>query len=185
MKHGGQDYQMKGKRVAITGGAGFISSHLADELATRNSVIIIDDLSTEKKENIIGLIKKDNVRFIEASILDLSPLQEAFCGIDFVFHQAALPSVTRSVEEPRATNEVNTTGTFNVLLAARDNKVKKVIYSSSSSAYGDTRILRKKEDLLRYPQSSYAVTKLCEEYYYQVFQQVYSLMSFSLSVVKN
>ena len=108
---------MKGKRVAITGSAGFIGSHLADELATRNSVIIIDDLSTEKKENIIGLIKKDNVIFIEASILDLSPLQEAFCGIDFVFHQAVLPSVARSVEEPRATNEVNTARTLNVLLA--------------------------------------------------------------------
>jgi len=185
LKHGGEDHQVKGKRVAITGGAGFIGSRLADELATRNSVIIIDDLSTEKKENIIGLIKKDNVIFIEASILDLSPLQEAFCGIDFVFHKAALPSVARSVEEPRATNEVNTAGTLNVLLAARDNKVKKVIYSSSSSAYGDTRILHKKEDLLPYPQSSYAVTKLCGEYYYQVFQQVYSLKSFSLSVAKN
>ncbi|GAI93245.1 unnamed protein product, partial [marine sediment metagenome] len=156
---------MKGKRVAIPGGAGFIGSNLADELATSNSVIIIDDLSTGKKENIASLIEKGNVRFIQGSILDLSLLQESFRGVDFVFHLAALPSVTRSTKDPQATNEVNITGTLNVLLAARDNKVEKVIYSSSSSVYGDTRILPKKEDLLPCPQSSYAVTKLCGEYY--------------------
>ena len=84
---------MKGKRVAITGGAGFIGSNLADELATSNSVIIIDNLSTGKKENIVGLIKKDSVRFIQGSILDLRLLQESFRGVDYVFHLAALPSV--------------------------------------------------------------------------------------------
>ena len=166
---------MKGKRVAITGGAGFIGSHLAEELATGNSVIIIDDLSTGRKENIDSLIEKDNVRFIMGSILDLNLLQEAFGGVDFVFHLAALPSVPRSIKDPQTTNEVNITGTLNVLLAARDNKVKKVIYSSSSSVYGDTPILPKKEDLPACPQSSYAVTKLCGEYYCQVFQQVYQL----------
>ena len=166
---------MKGKRVAITGGAGFIGSNLADELATSNSIIIIDDLSTGKKENIVGLINKDNVRFTQGSILDLGLLQECFRGVDFVFHLAALPSVPRSIKDPQATNEVNISGTLNVLLAARDNKVKKVIYSSSSSVYGDTHILPKKEDLLPCPESSYAVTKLCGEYYCQVFQQVYRL----------
>ncbi len=171
---------MKGKRVAITGGAGFIGSNLAEELATSNSVIIIDDLSTGKKENIVGLIEKDNVRFIQGSILVLGLLQECFRGVDFVFHLAALPSVPRSIKDPQATNEVNITGTLNVLLAARDNKVKKVIYSSSSSVYGDTPILPKKEDLLPCPQSSYAVTKLCGEYYCQVFQQVYSLNTICL-----
>lgn len=171
---------MKGKRVAVTGGAGFIGSNLAEELATSNSVIIIDDLSTGRKENIIGLIEKDNVRFIKGSILDLRLLQEAFCGIDFVFHLAALPSVPRSTKDPQATNQINITGTLNVLLAARDNKVKKVIYSSSSSVYGDTPILPKKEDSLSCPQSSYAVTKLCGEYYCQVFQQVYQLNTICL-----
>jgi len=166
---------MKGKRVVVTGGAGFIGSNLASELATSNSVIIIDDLSTGKKETIVGLINKDSVSFIQGSILDLSLLQESFHGVDFVFHLAAIPSVLRSTEDPLASHQVNITGTLNVLLAAKDNKVKKVIYSSSSSVYGDIHILPKKENLLPCPQSPYAVTKLCGEYYCQVFQQVYGL----------
>ncbi len=154
---------MKGKRVVVTGGAGFIGSNLAEELATSNSLIIIDDLSTGKKENIVGLVNKDNVKFIQGSILDLSLLHESFRSVDFVFHLAALPSVARSIKEPHATNKVNIIGTLNVLLAAKDNKVKKVIYSSSSSVYGDIHILPKKEDSLPCPQSPYAVTKLCGE----------------------
>ena len=94
---------MRGKRVAITGGAGFIGSNLTEELATSNNVIIIDDLSTGRKENIADLIKKDNVSFIQGSILDLRLLEQAFNGVDFVFHQAALPSVIRSVEDPLST----------------------------------------------------------------------------------
>ena len=110
---------MKDKRVAITGGAGFIGSNLADELATSNSVIIIDDLSTGREENIKELLKKDNVRFIQGSITDLSLLQKLFQGVDCVFHQAALTRVPRSIEDPLSTNEVNIEGTLNVLLAAR------------------------------------------------------------------
>lgn len=166
---------MKGKRVAVTGGAGFIGSNLAEELATGNSVIIIDDLSTGRKENIVSLIEKDNVRFIEGSILDLSLLQESFRGIDFVFHLAALPSVPRSIKDPRETNEVNITGTLNVLLAARDNNVKKVIYASSSSVYGDTPTLPKREDMPPNLQSPYALTKLVGEYYCHIFHQIYAL----------
>ena len=166
---------MKGKRIAITGGAGFIGSNLADELATSNSVIIIDDLSTGRKENIKELLKKDNVDFIQGSITNLPLLEELFQYTDFVFHLAALPSVTRSVKDPQATNEVNIAGTLNVLLAARNNKVSKLVYSSSSSAYGDTPSLPKKEAMLPNPQSPYAVAKLCGEYYCQVFQQVYHL----------
>jgi len=166
---------MKGKRVAVTGGAGFIGSNLADELATGNSVIIIDDLSAGRKENIVSLIEKDNVRFIKGSILDLSLLQEAFRGVDFVFHLAALPSVPRSIKDPQATNEVNITGTLNVLLAARDNNVKKVIYASSSSVYGDTPTLPKREDMPPNPRSPYALTKLVGEYYCHIFHQIYAL----------
>jgi len=166
---------MKDKRVVITGGAGFIGSNLAEELATNNSVIIIDDLSTGKKENIASLLQKNNVKFIQGSILDLKLLQKSFRGVDFVFHQAALPSVPRSIEDPKATNEVNVTGTLNVLLAARDNKVKKVIYASSSSVYGDTPTLPKREDMPTNPQSPYALTKLVGEYYCRIFHQVYSL----------
>jgi len=166
---------MKHKRVAITGGAGFIGSNLAEELAASNNVIIIDDLSTGKKENIASLLQKNNVKFIQGSILDLKLLQKSFRGVDFVFHQAALPSVSRSIEDPKATNEVNVTGTLNVLLAARDNKVKKVVYASSSSVYGDTPTLPKREDMPTNPQSPYALTKLVGEYYCRIFHQVYNL----------
>jgi len=115
------------KRVAITGGAGFIGSHLTELLLSRGyHVIIIDDLSTGKKENIANLIGKDNVRFIQGSIFDLHLLEQTFSGVDFVFHLAAICSVPRSIEDPLLTNEVNITGTLNVLLAARDNNVKKV-----------------------------------------------------------
>ncbi len=149
---------MRDKRVVITGGAGFIGSNLAEKLVGSNSVIIIDDLSTGKKGNIASLLKKDNVEFTQGSILDLKLLQKSFRGIDFVFHQAALPSVPRSIEDPRASNDANITGTLNVLLAARDNKVKKVVYASSSSVYGDTPTLPKSEDMSPNPQSPYALT---------------------------
>jgi UDP-glucose 4-epimerase len=166
---------MKDKSVVITGGAGFIGSNLAEELATSNRVIIIDDLSTGRKENIDHLLQKDNVKFIQGSISDLKLLQNSFRGIDFVFHQAALPSVPRSVKDPKASNEVNITGTLNVLLAARDNKVRKVVYASSSSVYGDTPALPKSEDMSPNPQSPYALTKLVGEYYCRIFHQLYNL----------
>ena len=136
------------KKVTVTGGAGFIGSHLAEELARRGyHVIIIDDLSTGKKENIADLIRKDNARFIQGSILDLHLLEKTFSGVDFAFHLAAISSVPQSVEGPLSTNKVNITGTLNVLLTARDNNVKKVIYASSSSVYGDTPTLPKTEDI--------------------------------------
>ena len=164
------------KRVLITGGAGFIGSHLVDELARRGYyVIILDDLSTGKMENIELLLKKENAEFIQGSITDLPLLQKLFQGVDYVFHQAALPSVLRSVEDPLSTNKVNITGTLNVLLAARDNNTKKVIYASSSSVYGNTPTLPKTEDMVPHPQSPYTVTKLAGEYYCQVFYQVYGL----------
>jgi UDP-glucose 4-epimerase len=166
---------MKNKKVAITGGAGFIGSNLAHKLATDNTIIIVDDLSTGRRENIAELTDLDNVTFIEGSILDLPLLEEAFKGVDFVFHQAAIPSVPRSIEDPLSTNEVNITGTLNVLIAARNNKAKKVVFASSSSVYGDTPTLPKKEDMTPNPQSPYALTKLVGEYYCQLFQQIYRL----------
>ena len=171
---------MEGKRVAITGGAGFIGSNLADELATENTVIIVDDLSTGRAKNIEGLIKKENVTFSQGSILDLHLLVKAFNGVDFVFHQAAIPSIPRSIQDPLLSNEVNITGTLNVLIAARDNNVEKVIFASSSSVYGDTLVLPKVEDMTPNPQSPYALTKLVGEYYCQVFQKIYHLPTISL-----
>ncbi len=169
------------KRVAITGGAGFIGSHLTELLLSRGDhVIIIDDLSTGKKENIANLIGKDNVRFIQGSIFDLHLLGQTFSGVDFVFHLAAICSVPRSIADPLSTNEVNITGTLNVLLAARDNNVKKVIFASSSSVYGDIPTLPKTEDMIPHPQSPYALTKLVGEYYCHIFQQIYDLPTICL-----
>jgi len=168
-------------KVLVTGGAGFIGCHLAEELGGRGyHVIILDDLSTGKMENIEELLKKDNVEFIRASITDLPLLQKLFEAVEYVFHQAAVPSVPRSIENPIASHEVNVTGTLNVLLAARDNGVKKVIYASSSSVYGDTPSLPKREDMSPNPQSPYAVTKLAGEYYCRVFHEVYGLSTVCL-----
>jgi UDP-glucose 4-epimerase len=166
---------VKNKRIIITGGAGFIGSNLAYELANDNAIIIIDDLSTGRMENIAGLIDKEGVTFVERSILDLHVLEELFDGVDFVFHQAAICSVPRSIENPLSTNEANITGTLNVLIAARDNKVKKVMFASSSSVYGDTPTLPKTEDMVTNPQSPYALTKLVGEHYCRIFHQIYKL----------
>jgi UDP-glucose 4-epimerase len=179
------------KAVVVTGGAGFIGSHLAEELLKRRyKVIILDDLSTGKLENTRLFIKREGARstrdklgekprnsveFVHGSITDLPLVKNVFQGIDYVYHQAAIPSVPRSIEDPQATHEANITGTLNVLLAAKDNGVKKVIYASSSAVYGDTPTLPKTEDMSPNPQSPYAVTKLAGEYYCQVFHQVYGL----------
>ncbi len=119
------------KKVVVTCGTGFIGSHLAEELARRDySVVILDDLSTGKLENIEGLLKNDKVDFIQGSVTDFSLLQKLFPGAHYVFHQAALARVPRSIEDPLLVNEVNISGTLNVLIAARDNRVKKVIYAN-------------------------------------------------------
>lgn len=153
-------------KVVVTGGAGFIGSHLAEELSKRGyKVTILDNLFTGKRENIEPLLKEGKVEFIQSSITDLPLLYKLFQDVSYVFHEAAIPSVPRSVENPQASHEANITGTLNVLLAAKDTGVKKVIYASSSSVYGDTPTLPKKEDMPPNPLSPYAVTKLSGEYY--------------------
>ncbi len=169
------------KKVVVTGGAGFIGSHLAEELVKQGyHVIILDDLSTGKLENIAELLNKDNIDFVRGSIIDLPLLHKLFPGVEYVFHQAALARVPRSIDDPLTTNEVNITGTLNILLAARENKVKKVIYASSSSAYGDTDTLPQRENMPPNPMSPYALTKLAGEYYCNVFRQIYGLPTASL-----
>jgi UDP-glucose 4-epimerase len=176
-----EDYSlMEGKRVVVTGGAGFIGSHLAEELSVNNDVIVIDNLATGRRENIQSLEDRHAVRFVEGSITDLPLLERLFEGVDYVFHQAALPSVPRSVKDPLASHETNVNGTLKVLLAARDNNVKKVTCASSSSVYGDTPTLPKKEDMTPNPLSPYAVTKLAGEYYCQVVTQIYGLATVCL-----
>ena len=163
-------------KAIITGGAGFIGSNLAEVLSRDNEVIIVDDLSTGNEANIRGL----EIELVKGSVTDLDLLRKAFKGADYVFHQAAIPSVPRSIKDPVSTNEANVTGTLNVLIAARDCSVKKVIFASSSSAYGDTPELPKREDMNPNPLSPYAVTKLIGEYYCNVFDDVYDLKTAAL-----
>jgi UDP-glucose 4-epimerase len=160
-------------KVVVTGGGGFIGSNLAEELLKKHEVTVIDNLSTGRIENLDQIINKIN--FIQGTITDLDLLTEAFSGSDTVFHQAAIPSVQRSVDNPIASNEANIDGTLKVLVAARDCNVRKVVYASSSSAYGNTPTLPKKEDMKPNPRSPYAVSKLAGEYYCRVFSEVYDL----------
>ena len=163
-------------KAIITGGAGFIGSNLAEVLSRDNEVIIVDDLSTGNEANIRGL----EIELVKGSVTDLDLLRKIFEGADYVFHQAAIPSVPRSIKDPVSTNEANVTGTLKVLIAARDCSVKKVIFASSSSAYGDTPELPKREDMNPNPLSPYAVTKLIGEFYCNVFDEVYDLKTVAL-----
>lgn len=171
---------MKNQKVLITGGAGFIGSNLASKLAENNDVIILDNLSTGNMENIKELTIKDNVKFIHGTVIDIELLHNCCSDVDYIFHLAALPSVPRSIKDPISSNEVNVTGTLNVLVTARDTNVKKVVFSSSSSVYGDTPTLPKREDMQLNPLSPYAITKMTGEYYCKVFQELYDLQTVSL-----
>jgi UDP-glucose 4-epimerase len=163
-------------KTVVTGGAGFIGSNLVGVLLEGgHEVIVIDNLSTGKVENIANLQDNEHFEFVKGSITDLSLLKQVFEDAESVFHQAAIPSVQRSVENPQATNEANVNGTLNVLIAARDCGVEKVVYASSSSVYGDTPTLPKREDMEPNPKSPYAVSKLAGEFYCRVFSEVYGL----------
>jgi len=170
---------MRGKKVIVTGGAGFIGSHLAQELARENEVTILDDFSSGKAENISEFCDMPNVRVVEGSILNLPLLHQLFDGVDYVFHLAADPNVAQSIQKPLKTNEVNITGTLNVLLAARDREVKKVVYASSSAIYGDAPTPNV-ETMFANPTSPYALTKLVGEHYCRVFTRIYNLPTVSL-----
>ena len=167
-------------KVVITGGCGFIGSNLAHELVDENEVVVIDDLSTGRLENNGDLLDNENYRFVKGSITDLDLLKQIFDGARYVFHQAAIPSVPRSIKDPAKTNEVNISGTLNVLIAAADNNVTKVVYASSSSVYGDTPVLPKEESMVPNPLSPYAVSKLTGEYYCKVVTEIYGLKTTSL-----
>jgi UDP-glucose 4-epimerase len=167
--------------AVVTGGAGFIGSHLTEELLKRGyQVTVLDNLSTGKLSNIEHLVDDHRASFVNGSITDLSLLRGLFKGIDFVFHQAALSSVPRSIRDPMASNEANITGTLSVLVAAYENKVRKVVCASSSSVYGDTPVLPKVETMSPNPRSPYSVTKLSGEHYCRVFGEVYGLETVSL-----
>jgi nucleoside-diphosphate-sugar epimerase len=166
-------------RYLVTGGAGFIGSHLAEALLERgDEVRVLDNLSTGKLTNLDGL--RERLEFVEGSITDLETTRRCCEGVDVVFHEAALASVPRSVDDPVASNDVNVTGTLNLLVASRDAGVRRVVYASSSSIYGDTPDLPKREDMAPSPQSPYAAGKLAAENYCTVFSALYGLECVSL-----
>lgn len=166
-------------KYLITGGCGFIGSHIAEELIKDgDEVRVYDNLSSGYKHNIDPF--GDKVEFIEADVRDPERLVEAAKGVDGIFHEAALVSVFESVEKPEANHEINITGTMNVLLAARENKVKRVLVASSAAIYGNDPALPKKEDMLPVPESPYALAKICDEYYLTVFHKLYGIETVSL-----
>jgi len=166
-------------RYVVTGGAGFIGSNTVDELVRRgHSVVVLDDMSSGKEENLTEIRSK--ITIMKGSINDLEIVQKAMLQADYVIHLAARTSVPRSVKDPIETNRVNVDGTLNVLVAARDNKVKRVVLAASSSAYGDTPTLPKAESMQPVPISPYGVTKYVGELYAQTFGRCYALENVSL-----
>ena len=167
------------QRFLVTGGAGFIGSNICKKLVRQNCFVrVVDNLLTGKKDNLAPIL--DKIEFIQADIGDEDVARSATKGIDVVLHQAALPSVPKSVDNPAATHKHCVDATFMVLLAARDSKVKRVVYAGSSSAYGDTPTSPKIETIRPEPLSPYAVAKLVGEYYCSFFYSVFGLETVSL-----
>jgi UDP-glucose 4-epimerase len=169
----------------VTGGAGFIGSHIVDELVRRGEhVRVLDNFSTGKRANLqlptSNLQLPTAIDIIEGDIRDRDAVQRAVTGVDYVLHQAALPSVQRSVDDPLTTNEINVTGALNVLLAAREARVKRVVFASSSAVYGNSPTLPKHETMPTNPLSPYAVSKLAGETYCRVFYEIYGLPTVAL-----
>lgn len=160
--------------ILVTGGAGFIGSHLVEALVARGErVRVLDDFSTGWRENLAGVAHR--IELVEGDVAHLPTVQAAMEGVDHVLHQAALPSVPRSIEDPAATHRANVQGTLNVLLAAKEAGVKRVVYASSSSVYGDSPQLPKRETIPPRPLSPYAASKVAAEEYCRVFAHVYGL----------
>lgn len=163
----------------VTGGAGFIGSHIAEELIRQgHRVRILDNFLTGKRENIAGF--RDAVDLVEGDIRELETCRASVEGINYILHQAALPSVPRSVADPALTNAINITGTLNMLLASREADIKRFVFASSSSVYGNDPRLPKKEDFALSPLSPYALSKIAGEQYCQVFQPLYGLSTVCL-----
>ncbi|MDB4349460.1 SDR family oxidoreductase [Omnitrophica bacterium] len=166
-------------KFLVTGGAGFIGSNIVDELvAMGHEVRVIDNFMTGKRENLKDVIKK--IELVEGDIRDLDLMRKVTGGIDFVLHQAAFRSVPKSVDNPTLNNDINVAGTLNALIAAEEAGVKKFVYASSSSCYGQTDIFPEQEDALPQPISPYAVSKLTGEYYCKTFAATYGLDTASL-----
>ena len=175
------EINLKNKKVLVTGGAGFIGANLCEALLERqNKVVCLDNFATGKRENITGFLKNSNFTLIEGDIRNLEDCQKASKGVDYILHQAALGSVPRSIKDPITSNDVNVSGFLNMLVAARDNKVKRVVYAASSSTYGDSESMPKLEDIIGKPLSPYAITKYVNELYADIFSKTYGLETIGL-----
>ena len=166
-------------KCLVTGGAGFIGSNLVEALVDCGATVrVLDNLSTGKHSNLDSI--KSEIEFLHGDLRDKATVQLAVKGIEVIFHVAALRAVLRSVEDPSESNEVNVTGTLNLLLAAREREVRRVVFSSSSSVYGETVVFPLKENATPNPQSPYAASKIMGEYYCQIFSRLYGLETVSL-----
>ena len=175
------DVKLSGKKILITGGAGFIGANLCESLLQlNNKVVCLDNFTTGKRENLTPFFKNPNFTLIEGDIRNLQDCMLATTGVEYVLHQAALGSVPRSIKDPITTNAVNVGGFLHMLVAARDNGVKRFVYAASSSTYGDSESLPKVEALIGKPLSPYAVTKYVNELYADIFSTTYGLETIGL-----
>ena len=173
--------QLKNKTILVTGGAGFIGSNLCEELLLLGSkVVCLDNFSNGKRENLEEPLKDSNFTLIEGDIRKLEDCLKATKDVDYVLHQAALGSVPRSIKDPITSNDVNVSGFLNMLVAARDNEVKRFVFAASSSTYGDSESMPKVEDVIGKPLSPYAITKYVNELYADIFSKTYGLETIGL-----
>jgi UDP-N-acetylglucosamine 4-epimerase len=173
--------ELSNKKILVTGGAGFIGSNLCEELLRLgNKVVCLDNFATGKRENLEKLLKDTNFTLLEGDIRKLEDCLKATKDVDYVLHQAALGSVPRSIKDPITSNDVNISGFLNMLVAARDNGVKRFVYAASSSTYGDSESMPKVEDIIGKPLSPYAITKYVNELYADIFSKTYGLETIGL-----
>jgi len=173
--------ELTDKRVLVTGGAGFIGSNLCETLLDKgNKVICLDNFATGKRENLENFLNDTNFTLIEGDIRKLEDCLKASKGVDYILHQAALGSVPRSIKDPITSNDVNVSGFLNMLVAARDNGVKRFVFAASSSTYGDSESMPKVEDVIGKPLSPYAITKYVNELYADIFSKTYGLETIGL-----
>ncbi|PIZ18292.1 LPS biosynthesis protein WbpP, partial [Candidatus Desantisbacteria bacterium CG_4_10_14_0_8_um_filter_48_22] len=159
-------------KILVTGGAGFIGSHIVEELVKRGDTVrVLDNFATGKRENLTPFAGK--IEMVEGDLRDFDTVKKAVQGMEYILHEGALPSVPRSIADPVMSNDVNVKGTLHILVAARDEKVKRVVYASSSSIYGEAKARVKKETMPPSPLSPYATSKLAAETYCRIFYAIY------------